>query len=163
MMVMGITLLLSSFVPSGSRGRSLQAHSNNYSVQFVLGISDFKLEIFEHRNRPFRLMVLNEEDGLKLLANTSHNDTLPLLETMNASEYSELIEIPTAGWYAIAITPSGNETITVDFSVSRTVPLNPLFNYGIVLTIGGIILIMSLRSRFIYRKWKDLKLQKESV
>jgi hypothetical protein len=157
LIVLGMTLILSSFVLSGSRGRSLQAHPNNYSVQFVVVISDFKLDISEHRNRPFRLLVLTEEDGLDLLANVSLNDTIPLLETENASEYYEYIEILTAGWYVIAITPSGNETITVDFSVSSTGPVRPLFNYGIVLTIGGVILIVSLRLRSINRKMERLE------
>ena len=143
--LIGLVLLVASFNPSGTIGRSMQTMNDSYTVQFVLVTRDFNLIIESYEGDKFSFHILTESDSIRLLENSSIDTLNPLLTKENISEYSGIITIPRPGWYAICVRGTNSSVVQVDFLMTGTMPIMSFFSLGIVFMMVGTFVLLSNR------------------
>lgn len=148
--VIGLVLLIVSFNPSGTTGRSIQAMNDSYTAQFVMVTRDFNLNIESYEGGTFSFHILTESDSYRLLENSSIDTLNPLLTRENISEFNGIITIPSPGWYAICIRSTNSSVVQVDFLISGIMPIMSFFSAGIMfMLVGTLVLLLS-------RHWRKL-------
>ena len=133
LMLIGVTLVLLSIV-SPIVAPSYTPFSNLSPGEFrgvmVNCNNGLDIQISSELNEPFSVYFMNYENGQRTLEDGLLENVTVIHIYSNRTSLDQHISIPVPGWYAILVTPSGNETITA-FEVTI---VNPVPNPGLLLT-----------------------------
>lgn len=139
MITLGITLLLVSFLGAGNFGLHASINSGMYKGYLFRTTDDIYVRAEKDTNESFSLYILDSEDTLSVLENGSLEQTNPVVMMENITHYTGRIELPSPGVYTILVTPSHNNTISVNIDIQRTNPHMNALIPGILFVAGGAI------------------------
>ncbi|MBD3159410.1 MAG: hypothetical protein GF309_11520 [Candidatus Lokiarchaeota archaeon] len=140
MVTLGITLLLVSFLGAGSFGLGTSIDSGMYKGRLFRTTDAIYVRAEGRTNKSFSLYIFDSEDTLSVLENGSLEQTNPVAMMENITHYNGRVELPSPGVYAILVTPSHNNTISVSIDIQRTNPHMNALIPGILFVAGGAIL-----------------------
>ncbi len=129
----GITLILVSLLGSGRFGFHPSIDSGVYMGRLFRSTGDFYVTASSPTNQSFSLYVLDSENALRALQDSSLEDTVQLFVQENITQYSGIINVSSAGVYAVLVTSSDNNTASIDVDISRLYPVPSLFVLGFIL------------------------------
>lgn len=152
LMIIGVTLVLLSVI-SPVVEPTYVAYFNLRPDQFrgcmVNCNSGLDIQISSERNEPFSVYVMNYENGLRMLENGSLENVTVIHVFYNRTLLIQHISIPVPGWYAILVTPSGNETITfLEVTIANPVPNPGLLLSGVSVIGVGVIGFIIMRRNY---------------
>ncbi|MBS3795966.1 MAG: hypothetical protein KGY80_13765 [Candidatus Thorarchaeota archaeon] len=139
MITLGITLLLVSFLGAGNFGLHASINSGMYKGYLFRTTDDIYVRAEKDTNESFSLYILDSEDTLSVLENGSLEQTNPVVMMENITHYTGRVELPSPGVYTILVTPSHNNTISVNIDIQRTNPHMNALIPGILFVAGGAI------------------------
>lgn len=134
----GITLILVSLLGSGDFGFHPSVGPGAYRMSVFRATGDIYVTASSPTNQSFSLYVLDSENALKALQDSSLEDTVQLVALENITQYSGTVSIPSAGVYAVLVTPSGNDTAAIDVDISRLYPVPSILVIGSILVAIGL-------------------------
>jgi len=152
LMIIGVTLVLLSVIspiiePSYSAGTNLSP--GQFRGWMVNCNSGLDIRISSEFNEPFSVYFMNYENGLRTLENGSLENVTVIHVFSNRTLLNEHISIPVPGWYAILMTPSGNETITFfEVTIVNPVPNPELLLSGVSVIGVGVIGFIIMRRNY---------------
>jgi len=124
--------------PNSIRDAKMDVMPGEYQgiLIFPSGIVDVR--VHESDEKSFSIYCFTLEDSLKLLQDSPLSALRPLLVRENVTEFLEVVTFITSGTYAIMVTPTGNETISMDYSIRASVPPIGLTLIGVGLILSGV-------------------------
>ncbi len=152
LMIIGITFLLISFVPSSEFGFSSEVEHGAYEGRVFGAVGNTYIEVYTYNSSVLCVYIVSYDELMIALENASLEETHPLIALEGIKNYSDVIEIPLPGMYAILVTPYNNETIFFHIEVARPLPHSGILFTGIILTLAGFITILLLGT--IRETWK---------
>ncbi len=132
-LLIGVTLLIVSILPTSSRGSSMQVTKNNYTVRFLFINDGVSLHMESRINESFSVYILSEVDSYHILSNKSLNGTSPFFVTANVTQIQMILKTPHSGWYGIVITTDMNYSISVRYRIAQVIPRITYYVSSIVL------------------------------
>jgi multisubunit Na+/H+ antiporter MnhC subunit len=134
----GITLILASLLGSGRFGFYYSLDPGAYTLSVFRATGDIYVTASSPTNQSFSLYVLDSDNALMALQDSSLEGTVQLVALENITQYSGTVSIPSTGVYAVLVTPSGNDTATIDVNISRLYPVPSLLVLGSILVAIGL-------------------------
>jgi hypothetical protein len=136
--VVGISLVIASFLGSTSYGMGADASYGEYRGIMIRTSGSFHVEIDtgDHNFSMYLVAYANIMSAMQ--AHTLENASV-LFEMRNIASYSGMIHTLTPGWYALLVTPWEDETISLDIHITKSPPREGVFIPGILLVGLGIL------------------------
>jgi len=151
LIIIGVTLVLLSYISpiidlsyntgSGLDPGEFRGYMVNCNVELDVRVASFQ-------NEPFSVYFMTSENGYRALEEGSLENVTILQVFSNETSFSHRFSIPSPGWYAILVTPSTNETISIfEVDFGKQIP-----NQGLVVTGASFMVVGILCFLIISRK-----------
>jgi len=101
--ILGIALLLVSFVPGSFTNRGDVIDRDPFSCILVNGSGNLWVEVYGRDNRNISLYVLDYDDTLSLVEEGNLENTAPLFSIENVESFVGPISLPEPSWYGVIV------------------------------------------------------------
>ncbi len=142
LLIVGLTLLLVSLIPSIEYGPGSEVDYGTYEGQVFNAAGNVHMTVFTYTTNGLCFYVLTYDDLIIALEDASLENTHPLITMEGVTNFSLVVEIPVPGLYAYLVTPYRNETIYYQVELKQPLPHTGLLFIGMTLASGGLMILL---------------------
>ena len=145
LLIVGLTFLLVSFIPSIQYGDGTTVDFGTYEGRVFNAAGDIHMDVYTYTTNGLCFYVLTYDDLIVALKDTSLENTHPLVAMEGVTNFSLVVEIPVPGLYAYLGTPYRNETVFFDVDIMQPLPHTGLLITGAALAAGGLAVLLVIQ------------------
>lgn len=145
LLIVGLTFLLVSFIPSSQYGDGTTVDYGTYRGRVFNAAGDVQMDVYTYTTDGLCFYVLTYDDLIVALEDASLQNTHPLVALEGVTNFSLVVEIPVPGLYAYLGTPYRNETVFFYSVLKQPLPHTGLLFAGITLAAGGLMVLLVIQ------------------